>query len=180
MIRRSRAVPLFLSALLLAGCTGGSAPAIRSSPPSLTLARDGGFRYGVLPGWLDASADTHNTGNAVWLTRSDYGATIAVYAIVVDARARDEIRQAGLLGVGRIIMELAAAETSGVVRMPPEITREEGREVCAFELGFAGGKESAWTFLFDTGRRVYTVTVRGPASGDGNNIGKEFLQTVQW
>jgi len=183
---RSSAALCLSAALFAAGC--GSAPST-AVPPLLHqpyfLARDGAVRYRLPAGWFDATGESQGTDRAVFLVRGDYGGTLTVHEVHVDAAARRDLPQIGLLQIARMTASLESGSKSGMVVREPETLRINGREGYVYEVEYSSG-DRVRTILVDTGERLYAVAalVNGGATGaatwDIFAAQQAFVAALRW
>lgn len=174
---------LLLAALLWPGC---GAPPL--SPSRLTasyaIARDGYLHYRVPVGWFDVTADSQAHGNAIWLLRSDYAATITVNEIKIDASARREIARSGLSTLARLTMFLPTRDKGALLQRPPQEFEMQGRRCCSYELLLPSNGDLLRTILLDVGEKVYAVAaLRGSGVKDGTDVEAvqmSFVEGLKW
>lgn len=145
------------AALLAAGCSSVSpttAPSLLHQP--YFLARDGAVRYRLPAGWFDATAESQGTDRAVFLVRGDYSGTLTLHQVHVDAAARRDLSQVGLLQIARLTASLESGSKSGMIVREPEAVRINGQEACTYEVEYSTG-DRVRTVLVDTGERLYAV-----------------------
>lgn len=156
-VRWSRIMLCVSAAFFAAGC-GTVLPT--TGPPLLHqpyfLARDGAVRYRLPAGWFDATGESQGTDRAVFLVRGDYSGTLTMHEVHVDAAARRDLSQVGLLQIARMTASLESGSKSGMVVREPETIRMNGREGCAYEVEYSTG-DRVRTILVDTGERLYAV-----------------------
>ena len=186
MRSRLQRAALAATAGFLAGCSSLSpVPSPTLHSPLLTSG-DGAFQYRLPDGWFDATADTQAAGHVVWLLRNDYEATIAVSELHLDARARDAIRSAGVMGLAQLSMAFAAGQASYTVTQQPGELRVNGRPSCVYALVTAPAHDTVRVVLVDTGIHVYMVTalVVGATKGDDPQriFGDQdaFVASLRW
>jgi hypothetical protein len=174
---------LLLSALLWPGCGAPPPPAPRLSA-SYSIARDGYLHYRVPTGWYDITADSQAHGNAIWLLRSDYAATITVNEIRVDAAARNEIARQGLTTLARLTMFLSTRDKGALLQKAPEEFTVRSHPCCSYELILPSNGDILRTVLLDIGDKVYAVaTLRTSGLKDGGEIAAvqmAFLEGLKW
>jgi len=175
-----------LPGFMLAACGGPSEVSRIPMQSAYHASRDGDLQYRLPLGWFDATADSQATQHAVWALRNDYGASITVEEIHLDASARRELGEKKLLQLAQLTMPLLANDRSAAVQEAPVLFSVRGREYCAFELVTFPSDDTLRVVLFDTGRRTYTVTFYTKGGGDTTG-GKElrsvqegFLRSLRW
>lgn len=173
---------LIVVALFLPGCAGTS-PSLLHTP--YFSSRDGILHYRLPAGWFDATNDSIAAGNAVWLLRQDYAATISVSEVHLDEAARQELDHNGLLGVARLTMALAISAKPAITREEPRLFQIGGSEFCSFEYTMPSSGDALRVVLFDTGEKLYEVTalVSGEKRGTGSDVfavEQEFLGSLRW
>jgi len=163
-------LPLILASLLWPGC-GAPPPSPARLSASYSIARDGYLHYRLPTGWFDVTADSQAHGNAIWLLRSDYAATITVNEIQLDASARNEISRAGLSTLARLTMFLSTRDKGALLQRPPEEFEVGGRPCCSYELLLPSSGDILRTILLDAGEKVYAVVaLRGTGAKDGAEL----------
>jgi hypothetical protein len=166
-----------LPGLMLLAC-GGPAEVVRvPMQQAFHTSRDGDLRYRLPVGWFDASTDSQAIQHAVWALRNDYGASITVEEINLDASARRELGEKKLLQLAQLTMPLLANDRSAAVQEAPVLFSVRGKEYCVFELVTFPSDDTLRVVVFDTGRRTYTATFY--AKGEGTRTGGEELRSVQ-
>ncbi len=178
----SSLVRILVLLVLLSGCAGGPVTTLHAPYfPS----RDGVLRYRLPAGWFDATNDSQSTGNAVWLLRNDYGATISVSEVSIDEQGKKELERSGLLGLAQLTLALATNGRSAVVEEPPRLFRLNDREFCSYEFSIPSSGDALRVVLLNTGARVYGVTAL--ASGEKHVTAKdvfaaqeEFVGGLRW
>jgi len=181
-------VQSFLLALLLAALLGAGCGAPPPSPPRLSaaygIARDGYLHYRLPIGWYDVTTDSQAHGNAVWLLRSDYAATITVNEIRVDASARDEITRLGLIPLARLTMFLSTQDKGALLQRPPEEFTLRGCPCCSYELAIPSSGDILRTIILDAGEKVYAVAAlrTGGMNGEAEvaAVQMEFVEGLRW
>ena len=158
-----RSLPVLCAvAALWTGCSGLPSVSPSLLQPAASVARDGAFHYRVPIGWVDATADSQAVGHAVWLLRNDYGATIAVSEIHLDADARNTLRAEGIMHLARLTMVLAAGAASYTVNQQPEPMQLNGRDACVFALTTLPAHDRLRAIVVDSGGKVYMITALVP------------------
>ncbi len=188
MRSRLRSSWLLVLAGLWAGCSGVPSVSVSTSllQPSANLSRDGSFRYRVPVGWVDATADSQAAGHVVWLLRNDYGATIAVSEVHLDADARATMKTEGILQLARMSMVLAAGGTSYTVNQEPEQTQINGRSACMFAITTSASNDRLRGILVESGGRVYMITALVPGEtqrgvqNDVFTVQDAFAAGIRW
>jgi hypothetical protein len=174
---------LLLAALLWPGCGAPPPPAPRLSA-SYSIARDGYLHYRLPVGWYDVTADSQAHGNAIWLLRSDYAATITVNEIRIDALGRDEVAHQGLATLARLTMFLSTNGQGALLQRAPEEFTVRGRPCCSYELVVPSNGDILRTILLDVGDKVYAVTAlrTGGLKDEGEvpAVQMEFLEGLRW
>jgi hypothetical protein len=171
--------------VLLAGCA--SAPRT-SSPlfhPPYVASRDGGFEYRLPVGWFDASADSQATGHAALLIRNDYGATIAVDEVSLDAAARRQIRQGDVQAVAELLVSLTAWDHGMVLAEPPRVRSMNGLPVARYTMVSTKTQDTLQVSVVHTGSRVYAVSAllsgeRGSAGTSFAEVERGFVGSLRW
>jgi hypothetical protein len=121
------------------------------------LAADGQLRYRIPEGWLDASREPQGAGHLVWLVRGDYGATIAVDAVYLDANARSTLAGNGLLEVAGLQLGLESSSGAHEVTQQPELGTVNSKKVCTYAVRIGQGGDVKRTLLVDAGGALYAV-----------------------
>lgn len=170
---------------LLSGCASTSRIPTEILQPSYGISRDGHLRYRVPVGWFDATADSQAVGHSVWLMRSDYGATIAVDEVSLDAAARDAVRAGGLLELASLVVSLSAGDRGAVLIAPPVETTLESRTVCQYTMMVSETRDTLRVTLVDTGTRTYAVTALRSEKRGGPDIplpmvADRFVGALRW
>jgi len=176
---------LFLLTLLLFGCGSGSRVVTPSLHAGYFPSRDGALQYRLPVGWFDATADSQATAHAIWLMRNDYGASITVDEIRLDAAARKEIERGGLLQLAQLVMALTTGEHGAMLLEPPAVVTVNGRPFCRYEMVASATRDTLRVALFDTGEKAYVVTALLPekvARRDPQftTVHESFLSTLRW
>jgi len=154
--------------------------------PAYHSSRDGDLHYRLPVGWFDATSDSQATRHAIWVLRNDYGASITVEEINLDASARKELGEKKLLRLAQLTMPLLANDRSAAVQETPALFNVRGREYCAFELVTFPSDDTLRVVLFDTGQRTYTATfytkgVEGEKRSEESRAVQEgFLHSLRW
>lgn len=182
--KSSLLLTLLLAILLWPGCgTPPPSPSSRLST-SYSIARDGYLHYRLPTGWFDVTADSQAHGNAIWLLRSDYGATITVNEIRIDASARNEIARSGLTTLARLTMFLSTRDKGALLQRPPEEFEVHGRSCCSYELMLPSSGDILKTILLDLGDKVYAVAaLRASGAKDASELGAvqmAFVEGLKW
>jgi hypothetical protein len=192
MVRREICVAcpvllLFFSAVivLLSGCAAGSRVSTGLLNPSYAASRDGQLQYRLPIGWFDATADSQAVGHAVWLMRSDYGATIAVDEVSLDAGAREAIRDGGLLELAPLVISLTAGDRGAVLIVPPVDVTLNSKTVCQYTMLVSETRDTLRVTLVDTGRHVYAVTALRSEKREGQSpsltaVADDFVAALRW
>jgi len=175
---------LLLASLLLAAGCGAPPPSRPPLSTAYSIARDGYLHYRVPAGWFDVTADSQAHGNAIWLLRSDYAATITVNEIRIDSVAREEIRHQGLIPLARLTMFLSSKDKGALLQRPPEEFQMQGHACCSYELFVPSTGDILRTILLDSGEKVYSVSAlrTGGANkaADLAAVQMEFLEALKW
>ncbi len=152
-------LPVIVVAVILGngGCAGSASPLVSLQPQYLT-SRNGALQYRCPVGWFDATADTQAAGHVIWLLRNDYGATIAVSGLYLDAAAREEVRAGGMARLAELTMTLAAGGKPYVVERSPEALSMNGWRGCTYELATSPDGDLLRVALVDGGKSLYMVT----------------------
>jgi hypothetical protein len=175
-----------LPVIVLAACGGPSEVARVPMQPAYHTSRDGDLHYRLPVGWFDATSDSQATRHAIWVLRNDYGASITVEGINLDASAGQELGEKKLLQLAQLTMPLLANDRSAAVQEAPALFSVRGREYCAFELVTFPSDDTLRVVLFDTGRRTYTATFYTKAVVGGTNseelraVQEGFLGSLRW
>jgi hypothetical protein len=183
MGRRLFRVSLF-ALMVIGGCATPPPPPEAPIPSSYLSSRDGDLHYLVPDGWFDATSDSQAAGPVIWILRSDFGATITVNEIHVDAQARRDLGKGGLLQLARLTQSLRSQNDQSVLLHPPRLFTSGGRQLCTYDL--LSGKDTVRVILVDTGRRVYTVSALVQGTGDeaGSSevfdVVQRFVNTLRW
>ncbi len=174
---------LLITALLWPGC-GAPPPAPPRLSPSYNISRDGFLHYRIPIGWYDVTADSQSHGNAIWLLRNDYTATITVNEIRIDQSARSELAQQGLSTLARLTMFLSSKDKGALLQKPPEDFMLHDRRCCSYELVMPGNGDILRTVLYDVGGKVYAVAaLRGGNAKDAAELGAvqmAFVEGLKW
>lgn len=174
---------LLAAALLWPGC-GAPPPAPPPLSASYNISRDGYLHYRLPIGWFDVTADSQAHGNAIWLLRSDYAATITVNEIRIDENARSEIGRQGLAQLARLTMFLATHDKGALLQHPPEEFELHGHPCCSYELVMPSNGDILRTVLYDVGGKVYAVAaLRTGAAKNLSDLGDvqmSFLEGLKW
>jgi hypothetical protein len=170
---------------LLPGCATTSRVPVDILQPSYSVSRDGRLQYRVPVGWFDATADSQAVGHAVWLMRSDYGATIAVDEVLLDAAARDAVRAEGLLELASLVVSLSAGDRGAVLIAPPVETTLDSRTVCQYTMMVSETRDTLRVTLVDTGTRTYAVTALRSEKRGGQDVSlplvaERFVGALRW
>lgn len=160
----SRSTFLLLALAFWAGCS--SAPeGLRETPETAVhRSRDGRLQYSTPPGWFDASADSQAAGHAVWIIRNDYGGTLTIDEVQLDAAARAAVRDGGLEPLAHLLMTLPSGDRSVVRLSGPETLEREGKVFCGYEAEVHETRDLVRVLLFRAGDRVYSSTLVVPAA----------------
>jgi len=174
-----------LLALLIAGCSTGTRISPTALPPSSYTSRDGGLQYQLPSGWFDATADSQATGHVVLLIRNDYGATIAVDKVHLDANAREQLHQGGLLEVAQVLMSLSSWDRGTVLMRTPRLLTLDDKEVCRYIMTVTATQDQLQVTLLDTGRNVYAVNVLlsgkvAVRDGELDALQDNFIGSLRW
>ncbi len=174
---------LLLAALLWPGC-GAPPPAPSRLSASYNISRDGYLHYRIPIGWYDVTADSQSHGNAIWLLRNDYAATITVNEIRIDESARGEIAQQGLSTLARLTMFLSSQDKGALLQKPPEDFMLNDRRCCSYELVMPKNGDILRTVLYDVGGKVYAVAaLRTGGAKDASelmDVQMSFLEGLRW
>jgi hypothetical protein len=172
---------------LLSGCAPSSRLGTNVLQPSYAVSRDGQLQYRLPVGWFDATADTQAVGHAVWLMRSDYGATLAVDEVRLDAGARQLVSggDGGLLQLAQLVISLTAGDRGAVLIDAPVAVTLNSRTVCRYTLLVSDSKDTLHVILVDTGRNTYTVTALRSEKHQGQDIplgvvADNFVAALRW
>jgi hypothetical protein len=183
-LERSFPLALFLAIILLAAGCGAPPPPPPSFSTTFSIARDGYLHYRLPAGWFDVTADSQAHGNAIWLLRSDYAATMTVNEIRIDTIARREIQHQGLIPLARLTMFLSTKEKGALLQRPPEEFQVQGHRCCSYELLIPSTGDLLRTILLDSGEKIYAVSALGTG---GTNKGEDlaavqmaFLEALRW
>jgi hypothetical protein len=136
-------------------------------------------------GWFDATADSQSAGHAVLIIRNDYGATIAVDEVHLDAAARDHLRQGSLLEAAQVLMSLSTWDRGTVLVQGPRLLTLAGKEVCRYAMAATVARDRIEVTLFDTGGKIYSVNVllSGKAEnreGIFDQLQDDFVGSLRW
>lgn len=180
-------LPLLLAllgaGLFYSGC-GAPPPAPLPLSASYNISRDGYLHYRLPIGWFDVTADSQAHGNAVWLLRSDYAATITVNEIRIDEDARNEIGRQGLGQLARLTMFLTTHDKGALLQRPPEEFELYGHPCCSYELVMPSNGDILRTVLYDVGGKVYAVAaLRTGGAKDASDVAAvqmSFLEGLRW
>ena len=179
-----RALPLLLLFLLF-GCSSGPRVATTNLRAGYFPSRDGALQYRLPVGWFDATADSQATGHVIWLMRNDYGASITVDEVRLDAAARMEIERGGLLQLAQLVMSLTTGDRGAMLVEPPNMVVVNGRQFCRYEMVASSTRDTLRMTLFDTGGKAYVVTALLQDKGASRDpqfasIQENFLSTLRW
>ena len=172
--------------LIISGC---ARPPYSTEYPftgPLLASSDGHLRFAVPVGWFDATANAKMPRTVVWIVRNDYGASISISPIDIDAETRREVKHAGLMRIARLSMQLNMNVRSAVILQAPGIGRSGEREYCAYEIEEPATNDRMRVVLFDTGEDLYEMTAlqtagdRSPANREVYTIQERFLARLQW
>jgi hypothetical protein len=181
--KSSLLLALLLSVLLWPGC-GTPPPSPSRLSTSYGIARDGFLHYRLPAGWFDVTADSQAHGNAIWLLRSDYAATITVNEIRIDASARDEISRQGLAQLARLTMFLSTNNKGALLQRPPEDFVVRGHQCCSYELLMPANGDILRTILLDSGQKIYAVaalrTAGAKDEAELRAVQMEFVEGLRW
>ena len=174
-----------LLALLLLGCSTGTKLSSTLLHPSYSFSRDGGLQYRLPAGWFDASADSQAVGHAVLLIRNDYGATIAIDEVYLDASARGQLHQGGLVQIAQLMMSLSSWDHGSVLTDPPRAITLNGQDLCRYRMVATTSQDSLQVTLLDTGEKVYAVSVLLSGKGVGRDgvfgvLQDSFVGSLRW
>lgn len=179
-----RALPFILSTILV-GCGSGPRVATTNLHAGYFPSRDGALQYRLPVGWFDATADSQATAHAIWLMRNDYGASITVDEVRLDAAARKEIERGGLLQLAQLVMALTTGEHGAMLLEPPAVVNVNGRLFCRYEMVASATRDTLRVALFDTGGKAYVVTALLPEKAARRDpqfsiVHENFLSTLRW
>lgn len=184
LLQKSLLVALLLGALLLGPGCGTHPPSPPPFSASFGIARDGYLHYRLPVGWFDVTADSQAHGNAIWLLRSDYAATITVNEIRIDANAREEIARQGLVQLARLTMSLSSQGKGALLQRPPEEFTLRGHPCCSYQMVMPSTGDILRTILLDAGDKVYAVVaLRTGGKSDEADIAAVqmgFLEGLRW
>jgi len=150
-------VLLMIASGLWTGCSTSPSIAVTLHPPYFT-SRDRFLQYRLPAGWFDATADSQSSGQAIWLLRNDYTATIAVSEVHVDPDAREDLQNAGLTHLARLTMGLAAGGKAYVLEHPPEWMTVNNIRGCMYQISIPPANDILRIIVVEMGVRVYMVT----------------------
>jgi hypothetical protein len=156
-------LPVSVAGLLLAllvtvsGCSTTPEVTGRAFHPEVLLAADGQLRYRIPEGWLDGSRDPQGAGHLIWLVRGDYGATIAVDPVHLDAQASTALAGNGLLEVAGLQLGLESATGANEITQQPELGTVNGKKVCSYAVRVGAGADVKRTMLVNAGGALYAV-----------------------
>jgi hypothetical protein len=181
------AVPLLLLivVLLVAGCAGAPPALVPLATSPSFPSRDGVLRYRIPPGWFDATSDSQATTRSVFVVCGDYGGSISVKEMHVDAAARRDLARTGLVQMARLAAALETGEGAGIVAREPQSLRVKGREGATYDLEYGSG-ERVRIVLVDTGTRIYGVsalvsgTTTQRAAEEIFTMQQAFIQALTW
>lgn len=171
--------------VFLIGCSTGTKLSPAVLLPLYSLSRDGGLQYRLPSGWFDASADSQAVGHAVLLIRNDYGATIAVDEVYLDANARGQLQQGGLMQIAQLMMSLTSWDNGTILTDPPRALTLNGQKFCRYRMAAAASQDSLQVTLLDTGKKVYAVSVLLSGKGAGRDgvfdvLQDSFVSSLRW
>jgi hypothetical protein len=174
-----------LTAVLLSGCVSSSRVPTDLLQSSYSVSPDGHLQYRVPVGWFDATADSQAVGHTIWLMRSDYGATIAVDEVSLDAAARDAVRGGGLLELASLVISLSAGDRGAVLIAAPVETTLNSRTVCQYTMLVSETRDTLHVTLVDTGTRTYAVTALRSEKRGGQDVALPavaggFVEALRW
>jgi hypothetical protein len=172
---------------LLSGCAPSSRVGTSVLQPSYAVSRDGQLQYRLPVGWFDATADTQAVGHAVWLMRSDYGATLAVDEVRLDSGARKLVSgsDGGLLQLAQLVISLTAGDRGAVLIEAPVAVSLNSRTVCRYTMLVSDTRDTLHVTLVDTGRNIYTVTTLRSEKHLGQDVplgvvAENFVAALRW
>lgn len=117
--------------------------------------------------------------------RSDYGATIAVDEVSLDAGAREAIRDGGLLELAPLVISLTAGDRGAVLIVPPVDVTLNSKTVCQYTMLVSETRDTLRVTLVDTGRHVYAVTALRSEKREGQSpsltaVADDFVAALRW
>jgi len=159
---RSALVALALASLT--GCSGSPEAARESSARAVHRSRDGRLQYVTPPGWFDATADSQAAGHAVWIIRNDYGATLTIDEVRLDAAAVAMVGTGGLEPLAQLLMTLPSGDRPVRTVGAPETVERDGKAYCEYAVEVYETGDLLRVVLFRAGERVYSSTLVVPAA----------------
>jgi len=121
----------------------------------------------------------------VLLIRNDYGATIAVDEVYLDANARGQLQQGGLMQIAQLMMSLTSWDNGTILTDPPRALTLNGQKFCRYRMAAAASQDSLQVTLLDTGKKVYAVSVLLSGKGAGRDgvfdvLQDSFVSSLRW
>lgn len=181
-----RSALLLLTLASWAGCSSSPESSRATSERAIHRSRDGRLQYVTPAGWFDATADSQAAGHAVWIIRNDYGATLTIDEVRLDAAARAAMSGGGLEPLAQLLMTLPSGERPVRSLGSPETFELEGTLYCGYEVEVYETRDMLRVVLFRAGERVYASTLVVPAAARENGSDQllagqtAFLGSVTW
>lgn len=162
---------LFLIALVSwAGCSGSPEASRDTAQREVHRSRDGRLQYVTPAGWFDATADSQAAGHVVWIIRNDYGATLTIDELKLDAAARAVIRQGELEPLARLLMTLPSGDRPVRTLSGPETFESGGKVYCRYEVEVYETRDILRVVLFQVEERIYSSTLIIPAPAQERDV----------
>jgi hypothetical protein len=159
-----RSAVVLITAASWGGCSSAPEASRDSRAADVRLSRDGRLRYVIPAGWFDATADSQAAGHAVWIIRDDYGSTLTIDEVHLDAAAQAAVREGGLEPLARLLMTLPSGERPIRVVGGPETFERTGRVYCGYDVEVDETRDRLRVLLFRADERVYASTLLVPAA----------------
>jgi hypothetical protein len=181
-----RSVAVLLGLTLWAGCSSSPESTRDTGTPEVHRSRDGRLQYVTPAGWFDATADSTAAGHAVWIIRSDYGGTLTIDEVRLDAAAGKALGGGGLEPLAHLLMTLPSGERPVRPLGAPMTFERNGKAFCAYEVEAYETRDLLRVVLFRAGERVYASTLVVPAAARERGAGPlveaqaAFLGSVNW
>jgi hypothetical protein len=178
---------LFLCVLASwAGCSSSPESSRDEVSREVRRSRDGRLHYVTPAGWFDATADSQAASHIVWVIRNDYGATLTIDEVRVDAAARAAVQEGGLEPLARLLMTLPSGDRPVRALIDPETFERDGKVYCRYEVEVYETRDLLRVVLFRAGERIYSSTLVVPAAVRERSADQlleaqtAFLGSVSW
>ena len=148
--------------------------------------RDGFLHYRVPSSWFDATRDSQDSSDFIWLVRKDYAATISVREVKVDATARQQISHEDLEKLAYLTMSLTANDKFTIQLRSPKTFTIGSTAFCGYELVNVPSMDTLRVVLVDTGTKAYEVTALVAAGNERVSalevfsVQQAFLGSLRW